>query len=55
MELIYFLAANIRLAQARFAKKEAFKELERARINANKVLRAKKKARIEAKRAEKAL
>jgi endonuclease YncB( thermonuclease family) len=36
-------------------KKEAFKKLKQARINANKVAQAKKKARIEAKEANKAL
>jgi len=54
-EPIYFSAANVRLAQARFAKKEAFEKSERARIDANKVARAEKKARIEAEKADKAL
>jgi len=54
-EPIYFLAANVRLAQARFAEKEAFEKSERARIDANKVVRAEKKARLEAEKANKAL
>jgi hypothetical protein len=54
-ELIYFSAVNVRLAQARFAEKEAFEKSERARIDANKVIRVEKKARIEAEKAKKAL
>jgi hypothetical protein len=54
-ELIYFSAANVRLVQARFAKKEAFEKSEWTRIDANKVARAEKKARIETEKADKAL
>jgi hypothetical protein len=54
-EPIYFFAANVRLAQARFAEKEAFKKSERARIDAKKIAQAKKKTRLEAKKANKAL
>jgi hypothetical protein len=52
---IYFSAANVRLAQARFAEKEAFKKSERARIDAKKIAQAEKKTRLEAKKVNKAL
>ena len=35
---IYFSAANVRLAQAKMAEKEAFQKSERTRINAKKVI-----------------
>jgi hypothetical protein len=54
-EPIYFFAANVRLTQARFTKKEAFKKSERARIDAKKIVQAEKKIRLEAKKVNKAL
>ena len=35
---IYFSIANVRLAQAKMAEKEAFQKSERTRINAKKVI-----------------
>ena len=52
---IYFSAANVRLAQAKLAKKEAFAKSERARINAKKVTQAENKARKDAEKAVEAL
>ncbi|KAH9203171.1 hypothetical protein DL95DRAFT_419257 [Leptodontidium sp. 2 PMI_412] len=52
---IYFSAANVRLAQAKLAEKEAFEKSERIRINAKKVIQAENKARREAEKAAKAL
>jgi hypothetical protein len=36
-KLIYFSAANVQLAQARFVEKEAFEKSERARIDVKKI------------------
>jgi DDE superfamily endonuclease len=52
---IYFSAANVRLAQAKMAEKEAFEKSERARIDAKKVVQAENKARKDAEKAAKAL
>jgi hypothetical protein len=52
---IYFSAANVRLAQARLAEKEAFKKSERIWIDARKATQAENKAKRDAKKAEKAL
>jgi hypothetical protein len=52
---IYFSTANVRLAQARLAKKEAFEKSERARIDAKKVTQAESKARKDAEKVAKAL
>lgn len=52
---IYFSAANVRLAQAKMAEKEAFQKSERTRIDAKKVIQVEKKAREEAEKAVKAL
>jgi len=50
MQPIYFSAANIWLAQARLAKKEAFEQSEQTRINAKKVAQAEKKLGLKLKR-----
>ena len=52
---IYFSVANIQLAQARLAEKEAFEKSERVRIDAKKATQAENKVRREAEKAEKAL
>jgi hypothetical protein len=52
---IYFSTANVRLAQARLAKKEAFEKSGRARIDAKKVIQAESKARKDAEKVAKAL
>ena len=52
---IYFSVANVRLAQARLAEKEAFEKSERIRIDAKKATQAENKVRRDTEKAEKAL